>query len=232
MNKLEHSFTEWDCFLHYIAPIVGVILIWIIIWKWKDIRKHIFSKFSILTPLIDHIKKHPFGSTIIITFVIALILAAYSFDGRETVYYKSMIFELSKLVLSVILVTILLSANRFVPFIKQALIDFFTSKEFLDKLKSNELKALIDYINASTKNSYEIISNYQKEKSIELAKKQAIEENLPYFLRESKVTKAVYEKGLEMTVSESTIEMLKDGHFESEYAIETNSQTPSLPPLL
>lgn len=55
---------------------------------------------------------------------------------------------------------------------------------------------------------------------------------LPYFLIESRTTKAMYEEGLEMTVSSNKIEMLKNDYFESVYTIETNKKVGNFPDII
>lgn len=196
-----------------ILMIVGAIAIGLMVWQWKTIKPIIKEKLSILDPFVDMYDKHPFALSMFGAIALFVSLGLFSYNEHEKDMINGVIYDFSKMGLSVVFVTILLSANRFVPVVKKALGEFFTEKPYLDTLKPQELQKLINMINESSNNSYKFEDTKRKEESIIRARNKAIEDDRAHFIKDSTITKVIYEKGLEMTVTCNEVEILKDGAF-------------------
>jgi len=226
-------------YFKYISYSLNILIVTylVVIYKKNFISDYLEKNLSFLSQFNDMVKNNAFVFHMTTGALFLFSLMIYSYQSSDIPkadlsIFKSVCFELSKIGLSSIFVTILLSIKRFVPFVEKALGKIFTEKEYLSTLKDEELHNLVETINSSTGSVYEITNNARKKASIEKAREQAIKLGLPYFLTESKTTKAMYDGGLEMTVSSNKIEMLKDGYFESTYTIETNKKTGDFPDIV
>lgn len=140
-------------YFEYISYILNalVVIYLVVIYKKTMISNYLEKNFSFLTPFNDMIRSHAFLFHMTTGALFLFALMAYSYQASDVPKsdlstLKSVCFELSKIGLSVIFVTILLSMERFVPFVEKALGKFFTDKPYLSTLKEEELHNLVKMI--------------------------------------------------------------------------------------
>lgn len=170
-----------------------------------------------------------FIATMSLVITIGLILMLIGFNLNQDSWYAFLISKSGELILVAAIVKIILSLNNFSSALLDTLKKFFVSKEYLDQLKPNELTKLIDYLNESSRNSYNIINNEKLERSIDLARQKAIEKNKDFFIRVGTASKVFYANKLEMSIYSYEIEMLKKNNFIFNYNFETNNKNRKFP---
>lgn len=182
--------------------------------------------------MIKAIKKfyvEHFIATMSLIITIGLILMLVGFNLTHDTWYSFLILKSGELILVASIVKIILSLNNFSSALLDTLKKFFVSKEYLDQLKPQELKNLIDYLNSSSRNFYTITNNNKLERSIDLARDKAIERNKDFFIRIGTASKVFFANNLEMSIYSYEIEMLKKTKFVFNYNFETNNTARAFP---
>jgi len=183
---------------------------------------------NLIEPIKKFYTKH-FIASMSLVITVGIIFVLIGFFSGVTTWYGFILSKLGELVIVASIVKIILSLNNFSSVLLDTLKKFFVSKEYLDQLKPQELNKLISYLNKSSRNSYEIINNEKLERSIDLARKKAIEKDKDFFIRIGIASKVFYTNKLEMSIYSYEIEMLKKNSFIFNYNFETNNRTRELP---